>query len=101
MTEEYHPDDPVWEFPHEIWSLPHNARTFGEMVSAPRRRYILADASDPRDEVIKRLVEAARGYRRAIDAFDGAGSMSNKIARCQSWREALDDALAFAKEQLK
>lgn len=60
--------------------------------------YIRADLAPPPAKV-KALVEAAKGYRRAIDAFDGTGSMSNKIAVVQGWKSALDAALAALEEQ--
>lgn len=47
---------------------------------------------------IAALVEAAEGYRRAIAAFDGGGEMTGKIARMQSWRDALDAALTAIKK---
>lgn len=103
-----HPDDPMWEFPHELWILPHNARTFGEMVSAPRRRYVLADAPDPRDEVIRRLVEVLEPLASMAEWYDPdegndghlecwSGLAVPKIQHLRTARAAL----TATKEQLK
>lgn len=87
----YDPQDMPWDFPPVLYLLPTNAKTFGESLSAPRRKYVLADEPDPRDEVIRLMMEA----------LDHAGNclFQNNISNEVMW--ACEAALAFAKEQMK
>ena len=38
--------EPEWDFPETLHVLPVNAKTFGERLDAPRKRYIRADAAE-------------------------------------------------------
>lgn len=67
-----------------------NAHTVTPLYAAPHPLTV-HDAA--RVSEIKALIEAANGWRRAIDAFDGSGSITPKIANLQSWRTALDAAI--------
>lgn len=103
MTEE-----PAWEFAPALYVLPSNANTFGESLSAPRRKYVLADEPDPRDEVIKRLMEALEPLAIMAERYDpdegddGYLECWSRLAvpKIHDLRVARA-ALTFAKEQLK
>jgi hypothetical protein len=71
--------------PGRIWT--NGLGSYGEYAGFIGTEYIRAD-------LVKALVEAAQNYRDAINAFDGTGGMTTKIARLQAWSGALDAALA-------
>lgn len=89
-----HPDDPMWEFSHELWILPHNARMFGEMVTAPRWRYVLAAAAEADASRLRQALAFYADFHE--NPNDGPWGVSSedfgRVARA---------ALTAAKEQLK
>lgn len=73
-------NDPPWEFPHVLWVLPHNCKTYGESLEAPRRKYVLADPADPRDALLSRDLDTFLKGRELIDSPSYIFDEPSKIA---------------------
>jgi hypothetical protein len=64
---------------HAIESIPAATPTMADALALPE---------------VRALVDAAEEYRAAIDAFDGSGSMADKLPRYEAARASFDAAIA-------